>query len=106
MGRSLIILHNEETNEVEGARYYDACCQEEWDNLKDWEVKKRDLMERDADNYCLNKHQGVGSFVDQAELTRLEQKLGVAGTPNYSPASEDNKKELEDQINTLLKGQK
>ncbi|KLL03349.1 MAG: hypothetical protein MRERV_43c012 [Mycoplasmataceae bacterium RV_VA103A] len=25
MGRSLIILHNEETNEVEGARYYDTC---------------------------------------------------------------------------------
>ncbi|KLL03348.1 MAG: hypothetical protein MRERV_43c011 [Mycoplasmataceae bacterium RV_VA103A] len=145
-------------------------CQKEYDNLKDWEVKKRDWMERDADNYCLNKHQGIGSFVgreelcsecknawlynkgngcddydpnwkpseeqhsqaaclqlqkeklerlrknkrngytltpeDQAELARLEQKLGVAGTPNYSPASEENKKELENQINTLLKGQK
>ncbi|CAG8653368.1 5011_t:CDS:2 [Cetraspora pellucida] len=46
------------------------------------------------------------SYTDQAELTRLEQKLGVSGTPNYSPASEENKRELEDQINTFLKSQK
>jgi hypothetical protein len=90
---------NSTTNYVKGENNPPLAfkCKDEKSCLQLQKEKLERLRENKRNGYTLTSE-------EQAELSRLEQKLGVSSTPDYSPASESNKKELEWEINNLQKG--